>query len=184
MEKKRVYKVLSLILFLLGIFFILNSQANLTGAVIGIYMSTGINYISGFIFIILSGSLLFVASKREEKGLAKLEERLSETLDPREKIRLIERAHIQGLIDDVSAANRINEILEGDMEGMEYKNHVKLTIHDGSNKYSLTHSKNDVDLAYAIYNRIIANNPVYKKNCQLHVSKYESTKDHRKGLRL
>jgi len=70
MEKKRIYKFLSLTLFLAGIILLINSKSNITGAVIGVAVSSTINSFIGIIFILISG-LLFLAG--EEKGKKDLE---------------------------------------------------------------------------------------------------------------
>jgi uncharacterized membrane protein len=62
-------KILSLILFLAGILFLVNSQSNITGAVVGVsVLSPLINSIIGFILIISSG-FLFMANSGGKRDL-------------------------------------------------------------------------------------------------------------------
>ncbi|MFH1801453.1 MAG: hypothetical protein ABH804_01310 [archaeon] len=131
--------------------------------------------------LVIGGILIFI-SKRKRR-LSKLEIDLLNTADIRGKIKLIERAHNNNVIDAVETANKTNEIFGNQLKGMNYKHETSFTIEDGTNKYSLPNSKKDVDLAYAFYDRIIANDPKYKENCHLHISETESTKHHGKGLR-
>lgn len=69
--KKKHFRFLSLAFFLVGIFFLLNSKTDITGAVVGVSnISSGLSSIFGIVFILVS-SMLFV-------GGESLEERLEE----------------------------------------------------------------------------------------------------------
>ena len=178
--KEKLVRILSFLFLLAGFFLILNSSVrNITGNIIRENLSAG-GSILGLALII--GGIVLLLAKREER-LGNLEEKLKNTDDIKTKIKLIEAAHVNKVLDEVTTANMINEIFNNQMNSIIYKYQTVFTIGDENNKYSLIRSKTDTDLAYAIRNRIIANNPGYEKNCQLHISKTESTKDHRKGLR-
>ncbi|MBT4376102.1 hypothetical protein HOD29_01890 [archaeon] len=69
--KKKHFRFLSLAFFLVGIFFLLNSKTDITGAVVGVSnLSSGLGFIFGIVFILVS-AMLFV-------GGESLEERLEE----------------------------------------------------------------------------------------------------------
>jgi len=66
MEKKHL-RFLSLAFFLFGIFFLLNSKTDITGAAVGVSnISSGLSSILGIVFIFIS-AILFVAGKTLEK---------------------------------------------------------------------------------------------------------------------
>ena len=65
MQNKRVYEKISIALFFIGAFLIINEQVNITGAVIGFSGQPGFSAILGFSFIISSLILLLGVKKRE-----------------------------------------------------------------------------------------------------------------------
>ena len=69
--KKRVNLILSAAFFVLGVFFIINSKANITGAVIGISINSTFSLILGIAFVFVS-VILFIVGKED------LEQRLNE----------------------------------------------------------------------------------------------------------
>lgn len=76
--KKKHFRFLSLVFFLLGIFFLLNSKTDITGAVIGISnMYSGFSSIFGIVFILLS-AMLFINGESLEKKLEKVGEIVEE----------------------------------------------------------------------------------------------------------
>ncbi len=67
--KKKHFRFLSLAFFLIGIFLLLNSKTDITGAVVGISnISSGISSIFGIVFILVS-AMLFVGGERLEERL-------------------------------------------------------------------------------------------------------------------
>jgi hypothetical protein len=67
--KKRPFKIFSLISFLLGIFFLINTKATITGNIIGISnISNGFSFILSIVFILV-GVLFFAAGKSLEKKI-------------------------------------------------------------------------------------------------------------------
>ena len=70
MKKKRPYITFSIILLVVGLSFLVNSQANITGAVIGVSTSPSAQgYFSGVILILLSFILftLGISGTKEKK---------------------------------------------------------------------------------------------------------------------
>ena len=158
MKKSRI---LGVVLIIIGFLFILNSLSSITGFAVAESIGKGASSLVG-IALVIGGVLMFISKK--EKRVNKLERDLLNTKDVNARIKLVERAHSNGIIDDVKTANMVNEIFDNKLDGMVYKHEVAFTVRDGANKYSLGESKRDIDLAYAFYNRIIANNHGYKKN--------------------
>ena len=66
MSKKQVYRILSIISFLIGVFFLLNSKINITGAAVGVSISSPLSSFMGF-FLILTSSMLFLSGNLEDK---------------------------------------------------------------------------------------------------------------------
>ncbi len=165
----------------MGIILLLHPQISLTGATIGTPRAT-LSWLSGLGLLVIVVSILLLLSLSREERRSKLEEKLAGLSDSKVKIKVIERAYRQGIIDQDEAANKINKYVP--LKGLTYKRDVQLTIEaeDSSRRYSLE-SKADDHLAYAIQDRILQNNPMYIQNIQLHISKEESTKHHRKGLK-
>lgn len=61
MHKKRFYQVSALVIFAFGIFFMINSQANITGAVIGVsVVFPEIEFFAGLFLMIFAGILVVV----------------------------------------------------------------------------------------------------------------------------
>ncbi len=74
MHKKRFYQFSALVIFAFGILFVINSQANITGAVIGYgVVFPEIEFFVGSIFIVFAGILLVVGG-----GVGGLEVLISE----------------------------------------------------------------------------------------------------------
>jgi len=66
--KKKYFRFLSLAFFLVGIFFLLNSKTDITGAVVGVSnISSGISSIFGIVFILVSAMLFVGGESLEEK---------------------------------------------------------------------------------------------------------------------
>ena len=64
--KKKYFRFLSLAFFLIGIFFLLNSKTDITGAVVGVSnISSGLSSIFGIVFILVS-AMLFVGGENLE----------------------------------------------------------------------------------------------------------------------
>ena len=77
--KKKYFRFLSLAFFLVGIFFLLNSKTDITGAVVGISnISSGLSSIFGLLFIIGSLSLLMIQGSASIDDLV---EDIHETID-------------------------------------------------------------------------------------------------------
>jgi len=95
MEKRSVSKILGVILILLGFFFIANSQANITGAVIGVSISSLINSILGIAFILVS-VILFVFVKRPEYYNKELEKIIEDAKRDKDSIFVLDAS---GIID-------------------------------------------------------------------------------------
>ena len=67
--KKKHFRFLSLAFFLIGIFFLLNSKTDITGAVVGVSnISSGFSSIFGIVFILVS-AMLFVGGESLEERL-------------------------------------------------------------------------------------------------------------------
>ncbi len=67
--KKKYFRFLSLAFFLVGIFFLLNSKTDITGAVVGISNSaSGISSIFGIVFILVSAMLFVGGESLEERA--------------------------------------------------------------------------------------------------------------------
>ena len=64
MDKKIVYLITSLIFFVVGMFLIINSKINITGAIIGSPVSVSTSLILGFIFVLIA---LLVSAKVRRK---------------------------------------------------------------------------------------------------------------------
>ncbi|MBN2112288.1 hypothetical protein JW707_04275 [Candidatus Woesearchaeota archaeon] len=63
MDRKKVYNTSNVLLFLVGIFFILSSKATMTGAVVGVSETyTELRLIVG-LFLLLNALLMFIYSK-------------------------------------------------------------------------------------------------------------------------
>ncbi|MCX8158860.1 MAG: hypothetical protein N3D20_01035 [Candidatus Pacearchaeota archaeon] len=121
-----------------------------------------------------------MASREERRS--RLEEELKGNMSEKEKMRLlIEKGYRRGLFDTTETARLLQEIL-GEMTGGTYKPHLKLSVRTDSGIYRIPVGENDEDLAKAIYYRIIANDPGYKRWCEFHF-KEGSTKHHSKGLK-
>lgn len=176
---RRLGRIISIFLLVMGIIFLLYPQISLTGATIGIPRAT-LSWLSGLGLLVIVVSILLLLSLSREQRRSKLEEELLKLTDTREKIKLIEKAYGQGTIDERFAAEKFNECIY--LKGMIYKYEKQFTIEGPSARYSLTTVTNPL-LAYAVRDRIIANHPSYLKNIQLHISKTESTKHHKKGLK-
>tara|TARA_B100000315_G_scaffold29047_1_gene24721 strand:- start:624 stop:1511 length:888 start_codon:yes stop_codon:yes gene_type:complete len=85
--KKKHFRFLSLAFFLVGIFFLLNSKTDITGAVVGVSnISSGISSIFGIVFILVS-AMLFVGGESLEERVesAASYERLKKSLRRREQ---------------------------------------------------------------------------------------------------
>lgn len=66
--KKKHFRFLSLAFFLIGIFFLLNSKTDITGAVVGVSnISSGFSSIFGIVFILVSAMLFIGGESLEEK---------------------------------------------------------------------------------------------------------------------
>jgi hypothetical protein len=66
--KKKHFRFLSLAFFLIGIFFLLNSKTDITGAVVGVSnISSGFSSIFGIVFILVSAMLFVGGESLEEK---------------------------------------------------------------------------------------------------------------------
>ncbi len=179
---RRLGRIVSIIFLVMGIILLLHPQISLTGATIGTPRAT-LSWLSGLGLLVIVVSILLLLSLSREERRSKLEEELTRATDAREKIRRIEKAYTQGILNPVEAAYKINECVP--LGGMDYKKEVKLTLESTTTppeRYSLQ-SKTDDDLAYALRAQIRANSTTYEKNIKMHISKTESTKHHRRGLR-
>jgi hypothetical protein len=170
MNQKRV---LGFILILTGLFITLTGKT-ITGNVIGFKPQ---NYLGWFGILIAVTGVVLVFMAKDEKSM---EEMLEEVPTVNGKIKLIERFYRSKRLDEVGVAEELNKISE--MQGMNYRPKTQLRVNTATNRHSLTDKNND-DLAIAIYQRILANDPAYDRNCELHISKTISTKHHRKGLK-
>jgi len=99
--KKKYFRFLSLAFFLVGIFFLINSKIDITGAVVGVSnISSWISSIFGIVFILVS-MMLFVSGKSLEERVENvsgkklkssreiLNERLNEGEDFSDSIRYV-----------------------------------------------------------------------------------------------
>ncbi len=81
MEKKKPYIMLSIVLLVVGLSFLVNSQANITGAVIGVSTSPSAQGFFAGTFFILFSFILFilgVSGTKEKKQNHELAEELEE----------------------------------------------------------------------------------------------------------
>ena len=103
MIKKDVYSILSLILFLLGVLFILNLNADITGATIGITLGYMQNAFIGIVFLVIS-TILFIHEK------LKLEE-----------IKLISRIHEDKTLERLAEEATKNQKVQRDLDHLIYE---------------------------------------------------------------
>jgi len=67
MKKKRPYIMLSIVFLVVGLSFLINSQANITGAVIGVSTSPSAQGYFAGVILILSSFILFTLGVSETK---------------------------------------------------------------------------------------------------------------------
>jgi len=103
MTKKEVYSILSFILFLLGILFILNLNADITSAAIGITFGYIQNTFIGIVFLVIS-TILFIHEK------LKLEE-----------IKLISRIHEDKTLERLAEEATRNQEVQEDLDHLIYE---------------------------------------------------------------
>ena len=174
-------RIIGITLAIKGSILLLNSFSGITG--FSVFSGIGKQVGSTLGIMLLVGGVLLLATAKKERAMGRLEEKLSKEKTVKGKVRLIENAYQRHLLNDEEAADEINKIVH--LGGMIYKTQVQFTVQSDApipERYSLS-IKDDPDLAYAMRDRIIENNPAYKRNCQLHIAKGESTKDYKKGLR-
>ena len=174
----RYFRILGIILLLIGIVLLLNSIPTIIGFVIFGNVSKQVGSILGIAFVV-GGLMLLMSSKRDK--MEKLEKKLVEEESTKGKIKLIEQAYQQRVLNSKELADELNDIVP--LKGMTYKTDKQFTVEsEDEERYSLS-TRNDPKLAYAVRDIIRDNSDIYLRNCELHISKTESTKHHKKGLR-
>lgn len=128
--KKEHFRFLSSAFFLVGIFFLLNSKTDITGAVVGVSnISSGLSSIFGIVFIIVSLSLLMI------QGSASIDD-------------LVEEIH--EIIEEQKQKYKSNPIFVTGLKEIE-----KSVDEDKDRYYRISsHGKNKSDLRKAILKRI------------------------------
>ncbi len=115
-------------------------------------------------------------------NLGEYERKIDKQTNPKEKLNMLKDIYLRGVINSAEMADKLNSQI-GELTGLRYATDVRFTVQ--TKKYgrlSLGLSR-DADLAYAIMGRVIANNPKYEKDCELHISRLESTKHHLEKVR-
>ena len=111
--KKKHFRFLSLAFFLIGIFFLLNSKTDITGAVVGVSNSSfGFSSIFGIVFILVS-AMLFVGGEWVSKE--SLEDIVSNKVSKTKlkSIQYLGQQHIKKGKGDVYSITREEEKLKG-----------------------------------------------------------------------
>ena len=190
--KQKYLKFLYVGFFIFGVFFLVNSNLNITGAVIGLSnLSSTFSLGLGLVFVLI-GIIIF--TERGEGGLEKRAQnnnggRFNKEDAKKTRDELL-KEYRRKKIDETEFASRLNEQVGQLTGGLYNPGDKQLTVRfmglpPGFIGYPLKiegQGKNE-DLALALHRRILANSPSYKPYCEFHYSKTASTKDHSKGLK-
>ena len=164
MPKRGFKEYLRIFLFSLGILFILDSNATITGAVIGTTVSSSLNILLGLIALIASFTLT------KEKTT-------------QERIEDIIKEYEHGELDAIHTANALNEIVA--IQNIRYREGKQHTILGEKHAYPLP-KKNGIkaeELAMAEYLLASKNNPRGTRQNNLEFRKGLSTKHYAEAFR-
>lgn len=133
MDKKRVFRISSFVLFGIGAFLIINSQADITGALIGVPADYSTGSLIGFLMI-MACVVLFMASLEErahgrgKKGGHELDLRgiLESALEESERV---EEVHIDVPLSHYSSVTPTNDYRE--VEGERLRLYEGVSTQDG-----------------------------------------------------
>lgn len=170
MIKKRV---LGIVISIIGLILIINSQISILGAVIGLVeITSGISLVVGLVFVGV-GIGIFILAKDNEWD--------------KYRVGLVMEEYESGNLNPIQAVIKINYRLFPSgikINGVEYHGENKETIRTQRGYFPVTIDDEDKarDLAVALYEMAIINDRKNAKNCELHLSRKASSKDHKKGL--
>lgn len=137
MKKRTASKMFGIILFVIGMLFLINSQANITGAIIGVSLSSGFSFIFGLIFVLVS-SFLFISA--EKLHITNTIDDLVQLGVPQDKIKSIQkkiRKNYDALSKDARSliyqetADIIGDVKSGERVGGRYNLHNLSNIPHG-----------------------------------------------------
>ena len=164
MPKRGFREYLRIFLFILGILFVLDSNATITGAVIGTTVPSSFNILLGLITLIASFTLT------KEKTT-------------QERIEDIIRKYEHGELDAIHTANALNEI--GTIQNVRYREGKQHTIVGARDAYPipLKNGRKAEELAIAEYLLASKNNPRGTRQNNLEFRKGLSTKHYMEAFR-
>jgi len=124
MKKRVIFRILSIISLIFGVFFLINSKSNITGAVIGVIAATNsfFSLFLGILFIISSVTLFLTAHSKLEKITLSSAIKKSPSL-----LRLTQDA-VRNQTVERELNNLIKELSKGNFEaGLGHPGHIKKT---------------------------------------------------------
>ena len=170
MLPQRAFVISGLAFVFIGFIILLNSFQTITAFVILEDIDDKIGYFAGIWFVVV-GILLLNASRTIYEELGDIVNGYNHgKVNP-----------IRAAIETRNALRRIGR----EINGVRYRGSEQgVTVKTAQGAYSLRAENREraAELALGIYEIALSNNPQNDRNCELHLSKRASTKDHRKGF--